>query len=100
MKRTEKTLLMMLVVSLFSCQDETFETKLHNEEKTDSTISNEMLIYESQTDKVQILYNLIRYKSGVFYLDLSKQDAEDIGIPHSVYKQVIEQINQLNSNIK
>ncbi len=102
MKRTEKTLLMIFVISLFSCHDETFETKLHNDEKTESThhISNEMLIYKNQTDKVQILNNLIRYKSGGFYLDLSKQDAEDIGVPHSVYQQIIEQINQLNNNIK
>lgn len=88
---------------LFACKDDTFvNEQIGNDPPNISkTVLDSMDIYKVQTDKSVMLNNLIRYQTGKYSLDLSKEDAEKIGISNFMYDQVIEHINQLNnSNLK
>lgn len=44
-----------------------------------------------------MLNNLIKSRNGKFYLDLSVDDAEKLGISLSEYDNILKQIEQLNN---
>ena len=103
MKKNIFLLLVLVLPTLFACHDDHFKNE--QVEKDQSEISkivlDDIAIYKIQTDKSLMINNMIRFQSGKFSLDLSKEDAEKIGISKSMYNQVIEHINQLNnSNLK
>lgn len=56
-----------------------------------------LLIYQKQINHGEMLNNLIRSGNGKFYLDLSVDDAEKLGISLSEYDNILKQIEQLNN---
>ena len=58
---------------------------------------NIILIYQKQINHGEMLNNLIRSGNGKFYLDLSVDDAEKLGISLSEYDNILKQIEQLNN---
>ena len=44
-----------------------------------------------------MLNNLIKSRNGKFYLDLSADDAKNLGISLSEYDNILKQIEQLNN---
>ena len=56
-----------------------------------------LLIYQKQINHGEMLNNLIRSGNGMFYLDLSVDDAEKLGISLSEYDNILKQIEQLNN---
>ena len=56
-----------------------------------------LLIYQKQINHGEMLNNLIRYRNGKFYLDLSAVDAEKLGISLSEYDNVLKQVELLNN---
>lgn len=92
-------LLMVLGLSILlfaACQDDTsIEDGLPN---ISETVLDSMDIYRIQTDKSVMINHLIRFQSGRYSLDLSKEDAEKIGISTLMYNQVLEHVNLLNES--
>lgn len=92
-------LLMVLGLSILlfaACKDDTsIEDGLPN---ISETVLDSMDIYRIQTDKSVMINHLIRFQSGRYSLDLSKEDAEKIGISTLMYNQVIEHVNLLNES--
>lgn len=95
-------LLMVLGLSILfaACKDDIFVSKqiesgLPNMSKT---VLDSMDIYKIQTDKSVMINHLIRFQSGKYSLDLSKEDAEKIGVSVLMYNQITEHINQLNNS--
>lgn len=86
-----------LSILLFAaCKDDTLvEDSLPN---ISETVLDSMDIYRIQTDKSVMINHLIRFQSGRYSLDLSKEDAERIGISTLMYNQVLEHINLLNES--
>lgn len=86
-----------LPILLFAaCKDDTsIEDGLPN---ISETVLDSMDIYRIQTDKSVMINHLIRFQSGRYSLDLSKEDAEKIGISTLMYNQVIEHVNLLNES--
>lgn len=56
-----------------------------------------LLIYQKQINHGEMLNNLIKSRNGKFYLDLSADAAEKLGISLSEYDNILKQIEQLNN---
>lgn len=89
--------------SLSSCQ----EQMIMQEDCTSSNFesmaldSDSLMIYMRQSSQAEILKNLIRCENDRFYLDLSLEDASDLGISPLSFESINKQLEQLNnSNIK
>lgn len=65
----------------------------HNRQPLDS-----MDLYNIQIDKSTILTNLIRNNNGRYYLDLTEQDAEILGIKSELYYNALRNVEQMNNN--
>lgn len=93
----------LMVVAIISCSDHLTEGLEANNPKPDKErveFDNEAL-YRLQTDKSYILTNQIRCRSGRFILDISRGDAEMLGIDENLYKNVINQVEIINNtNLK
>lgn len=57
-----------------------------------------MDLYNIQIDKSTMLTNLIRYNNGRYYLDLTEQDAETLGIEPELYNNALRNVEQMNTN--
>lgn len=64
----------------------------HNRQPLDS-----MNLYNIQIDKSTILTNLIRNNNGRYYLDLTEQDAEILGIKSELYNNALRNVEQMNN---
>lgn len=64
----------------------------HNRQPLDS-----MDLYNIQIDKSTILTNLIRNNNGRYYLDLTEQDAEFLGIKSELYNNALRNVEQMNN---
>ena len=64
----------------------------HNRQPLDS-----MDLYNIQIDKSTILTNLIRNNNGRYYLDLTEQDAEILGIKSELYNNALRNVEQMNN---
>lgn len=56
-----------------------------------------MDLYNIQIDKSTILTNLIRNNNGRYYLDLTEQDAEILGIKSELYNNALRNVEQMNN---
>ena len=65
----------------------------YSEDITDVHMDS-LLIYQKQISHGEMLNNLIRSGNGKFYLDLSVEDAEKLGISLSVYENSLKQIEE------
>lgn len=98
-----KLILAVGLFSLCSCQ----EQMIMQEDCTSGYFesmaleSDSLMIYMRQSSQAEILKNLIRCEDDMFYLDLSPQDASELGISPLSYENVKKQLELLNnSNIK
>lgn len=95
--------IIMGLISFCSCQDhliiqEDFATSCN---ESIAVNLDSLTIYMRQTSKGEMLKNLIRCENDRFYLDLSSEEAFELGISSSTYENVKNQMEQLNnSNIK
>ena len=64
----------------------------HNRQPLDSVD-----LYNFQIDKSTILTNLIRNNNGRYYLDLTEQDAEILGIKSELYNNALRNVEQMNN---
>ena len=65
----------------------------HNRQPFDN-----MDLYNIQIEKSTILTNLIRNNNGRYYLDLTEQDAEILGIKSELYNNALRNVEQMNNN--
>lgn len=100
MKKNVLILIVFGLPILFACNDDTLinEQIDNGQPNTSKVVLDSMDIYKIQMDKGAMLNNLIRFHSGRYSLDLSEDDAEEIGISKLMYNQVLEHINQLNKS--
>jgi hypothetical protein len=84
-----------------SCKEETnLQTpkspRFH--EKIKSAELDDEAVYRFQTDKNQMLNSMIRYDytKKKYVLDISEQDALDIGITADMYKEALKRVEKMN----
>lgn len=96
--KTIKLLLIMSIALCSSCQEQdlVYDSSIDSEDIIDVRMDS-LLIYQKQINHGEILNNLIRYRNGKFYLDLSAVDAEKLGISLSEYDNVLKQVELLNN---
>ena len=63
-----------------------------------STEFDSEAVYRFQTDKYQMLNSMIRYDytNKKYVLDISEQDALDIGITTDMYKEALKRVEKMN----
>ena len=63
-----------------------------------STEFDSEAVYRFQTDKYQMLNSMIRYDytKKKYVLDISEQDARDIGITADMYKEALKRVEKMN----
>lgn len=63
-----------------------------------STEFDSEAVYRFQTDKYQMLNSMIRYDytKKKYVLDISEQDALDIGITTDMYKEALKRVEKMN----
>ncbi|MGP1469774.1 MAG: hypothetical protein ACTTJY_10585 [Hoylesella shahii] len=63
-----------------------------------STEFDSEAVYRFQTDKNQMLNSMIRYDytKKKYVLDISEQDALDIGITTDMYKEALKRVEKMN----
>lgn len=63
-----------------------------------STEFDSEAVYRFQTDKYQMLNSMIRYDytKKKYVLDISEQDALDIGIATDMYKEALKRVEKMN----
>lgn len=63
-----------------------------------STEFDSEAVYRFQTDKNQMLNSMIRYDytKKKYVLDISEQDALDIGITADMYKEALKRVEKMN----
>ena len=63
-----------------------------------STEFDSEAVYRLQTDKYQMLNSMIRYDytKKKYVLDISEQDALDIGITTDMYKEALKRVEKMN----
>lgn len=88
----------MSIALCSSCQEQdlVYDSGDESEDITDVRMDS-LLIYQKQINHGEMLNNLIRSGNGKFYLDLSVDDADKLGISLSEYDNIIKQIEQLNN---
>lgn len=100
-----KTKSIIICITVFlcamSCKEETnLQTpkspRFH--EKIKSTELDDEAVYRFQTDKNQMLNSMIRYDytKKKYVLDISEQDALDIGITADMYKEALKRVEKMN----
>lgn len=96
--KTIKLLFIMSIALCSSCQDQdlVYDSPMNSEDIIDVHMDS-LLIYQKQINHGEMLNNLIRSGNGKFYLDLSVDDAEKLGISLSEYDNILKQIEQLNN---
>lgn len=96
--KTIKLLFIMLIALCSSCQEQdlVYDFPIDSEDIMDIHMDS-LLIYQKQINHGEMLNNLIRSGNGKFYLDLSVDDAEKLGISLSEYDNILKQIEQLNN---
>ena len=96
--QTIKLLLIMSIALCSSCQEQdlVYDSSIDSEDIIDVRMDS-LLIYQKQINHGEMLNNLIRYRNGKFYLDLSAVDAEKLGISLSEYDNVLKQVELLNN---
>lgn len=96
--KTIKLLLIMSIALCSSCQEQdlVYDSSIDSEDIIDVRMDS-LLIYQKQINHGEMLNNLIRYRNGKFYLDLSAVDAERLGISLSEYDNVLKQVELLNN---
>ena len=84
-----------------SCKEET-ELQVPNPPPPHTNVKSAELddeaVYRFQTDKNQMLNSMIRYDytKKKYVLDISEQDALDIGITADMYKEAIKRVEKMN----
>ena len=88
----------MSIALCSSCQEQdlVYDSSIDSEDIIDVRMDS-LLIYQKQINHGEMLNNLIRYRNGEFYLDLSAVDAEKLGISLSEYDNVLKQVELLNN---
>jgi len=88
----------MSIALCSSCQEQdlVYDSSTDSEDIIDVHMDS-LLIYQRQINHGEMLNNLIRSGNGKFYLDLSVEDAEKLGISLSEYGNIFKQIEQLNN---
>ena len=96
--KTIKLLLIMSIALCSSCQEQdlVYDSSIDSEDIIDVRMDS-LLIYQKQINHGEMLNNLIRYRNGKFYLDLSGIDDEKLGISLSEYDNVLKQVELLNN---
>ncbi len=100
-----KTKSIIICITVFlcamSCKEETnLQTpkspRFH--EKIKSAELDDEAVYRFQTDKNQMLNSMIRYDytKKKYVLDISEQDALDIGITADMYKEALKRVEKMN----
>ena len=84
-----------------SCKEETNlqipkSPRFH--EKIKSAELDDEAVYRFQTDKNQMLNSMIRYDytKKKYVLDISEEDALDIGITADMYKEALKRVEKMN----
>lgn len=92
-----KLFFIMSIALCSSCQEQdlVYDSPMNSEDIIDVHMDS-LLIYQKQINHGEMLNNLIRSGNGKFYLDLSVNDAEKLGISLSEYDNILKQIEQLN----
>lgn len=84
-----------------SCKEET-ELQVPNPPPPHTNVKSAELdneaVYRFQTDKDQMLNSMIRYDytKKKYVLDISEQDALDIGITTDMYKEALKRVEKMN----
>ncbi len=84
-----------------SCKEET-ELQVPNPPPPHTNVKSAELddeaVYRFQTDKNQMLNSMIRYDytKKKYVLDISEQDALDIGITADMYKDALKRVEKMN----
>ena len=84
-----------------SCKEET-ELQVPNPPPPHTNVKSAELdneaVYRFQTDKNQMLNSMIRYDytKKKYVLDISEQDALDIGITADMYKEALKRVEKMN----
>jgi hypothetical protein len=84
-----------------SCKEET-ELQVPNPPPPHTNVKSaeldEEAVYRFQTDKNQMLNSMIRYDytKKKYVLDISEQDALDIGITADMYKDALKRVEKMN----
>lgn len=93
-------LAVMMTISFTSCYDDIYPNVNDRGVSIDNRLSplDSISIYRSQIDKGNMLNNLVRFSNGRYYLDLTKDDAEILGISSELYNNALHNVEQMNNN--
>ena len=58
------------------------------------------MVSRGQSDKEILLMNQVWFRDGRFTLDLSKEDAESLGIPGELYDKYFQYVEEVNKSLK
>ncbi len=101
MKTTTIIISLTAFLCAVSCKEET-ELQVPNPPSPHTNVKSAELdneaVYRFQTDKNQMLNSMIRYDytKKKYVLDISEQDALDIGITADMYKEALKRVEKMN----
>lgn len=101
MKTTTIIISLTALLCTVSCKEET-ELQVPNPPPPHTNVKSAELdneaVYRFQTDKNQMLNSMIRYDytKKKYVLDISEQDALDIGITADMYKEALKRVEKMN----
>lgn len=101
MKTTTIIISLTVLLCAVSCKEET-ELQVPNPPPPHTNVKSAELddeaVYRFQTDKNQMLNSMIRYDytKKKYVLDISEQDALDIGITADMYKEALKRVEKMN----
>ena len=101
MKTTTIIISLTALLCAVSCKEET-ELQVQNPPPPHTNVKSAELdneaVYRFQTDKNQMLNSMIRYDytKKKYVLDISEQDALDIGITADMYKEALKRVEEMN----
>lgn len=101
MKTRTITISLTALLCAVSCKEET-ELQVSKpplpHTNINSTEFDSEAVYRFQTDKYQMLNSMIRYDytKKKYVLDISEQDALDIGITADMYKEALKRVEKMN----
>lgn len=101
MKTTTIIISLTVLLCAVSCKEET-ELQVSNPPPPHTNVKSAELddeaVYRFQTDKNQMLNSMIRYDytKKKYVLDISEQDALDIGITADMYKEALKRVEKMN----
>lgn len=96
-------LITMGLISLCSCQDNLIlqDISYSSNDEIIHLDKDSLMIYKRQTSQGEIIKNLIRCENDRFFIDLSPEEASDLGISPEAYEIAKTQMEQLNNtNLK